>query len=103
MKKKRTPSSDTAKNKTSSANLVVSLLGQNKAVIHAAYGTFGEKFAEENRLGFHPEDILLGWRYNEQYNESTSITLRFQKDGAMDLCMIISLRDGRPLTTVADL
>lgn len=61
------------------------LLGQNKAVIHAAYGTFGEKFAEENRLGFHPEDILLGWRYNEQYNESTSITLRFQKDGAMDL------------------
>lgn len=61
------------------------LLDQNKAVIHGAYGTFGERFAEQNGLQFHPADILLGWRYNEQYDESTSVTLRFQKDGSMDL------------------
>ncbi len=61
------------------------MLDQNKAVIHGSYGTFGERFAEQNGLKFYPADILLGWRYNEQYDESTSITLRFQKDGSMDL------------------
>jgi len=60
-------------------------LSQNKVVIHAAYGSFGERFAEQNGLEFHPENILLGWRYNEQYDESTSITLRFFEDGAMDI------------------
>ena len=61
------------------------LLGQNKAVIHAAYGTLGERFAEQNGLEFHPKNILLGWQHNEQYNESTSITLRFWEDGSMDI------------------
>ena len=61
------------------------LLGQNKAVIHAAHGSFGERFAEQNGLEFHPENILLAWRYNEEYNESTSITLRFFEDGSMDI------------------
>ena len=61
------------------------LLDQNKAVIHAAYGSFGERFAEQNGLKFYPENILLGWRYNEQYNESSSITLRFYEDGSMDI------------------
>ena len=61
------------------------LLARNKAVIHAAYGSFGERFAVQNGLEFHPENILLGWRHNEQYNESVSITLRFFEDGSMDI------------------
>lgn len=61
------------------------LLDQNKAVIHAAYGSFGAEFAEQNGLELHPANILLGWRRNEKYNESYSITLRFFEDGAMDI------------------
>ena len=61
------------------------LLGKNKPVIHAAYGSFGERFAEQNGLEFQPENILLGWRRNEKYNESYGITLRFFEGGGMDI------------------
>lgn len=60
-------------------------LVKNNAVVHAAYGSLGERFAEQNGLDFHPESILLGWSRNEQYDESTSITLRFCDDGSMDI------------------
>ena len=61
------------------------LLGKNKPVIHAAYGSFGERFAEQNGLEFQPENIHLGWRRNEKYNESYGITLRFFEGGGMDI------------------
>jgi len=60
-------------------------LVKNNAVVHAAYGLLGERFAEKNGLKFRPENILLGWSRNEQYDESTSITLRFLEDGSMDI------------------
>lgn len=61
------------------------LLDQNKVVIHAAFGSFGAEFAEQNGLELYPANILLGWRRNEKCNESYSITLRFFEDGSMDI------------------
>ena len=62
-----------------------SLLDQNKPVIHAAYGSFGAEFAEQNGLKLRPANILLGWRRDEKYDESYSLTLRFLEDGTMDV------------------
>ena len=61
------------------------LLGKNKPVIHAAYGSFGERFADQNGLEFQPENILLGWRRNEDYQESVSLYLCFLEDGSMEI------------------
>ena len=61
------------------------LLCQNKVTINAAYGSIGEKIAEENGLIFHPTDILLCWEHDSRYNESVNITLRFLKNGETDI------------------
>lgn len=61
------------------------LLGKNKPVIHAAYGSFGERFADQNGLEFQPENILLAWRCNEEYEESVSLYLCFLEDGSMEI------------------
>jgi len=66
-------------------NELCELFDRNKPVIHAAYGSFGERFADQNGLEFQPENILLAWRRNEKCNESYSITLRFFRDGGMDI------------------
>ena len=61
------------------------LLGKNKPVIHAAYGSFGAEFADQNGLEFQPENILLAWRCNEEHQESVSLYLCFLEDGSMEI------------------
>ena len=61
------------------------LLGKNKPVIHAAYGSFGERFADQNGLEFQPENILLAWRCNEEHQESVNLYLCFLEDGSMEI------------------
>ena len=61
------------------------LLGRNKPVIHAAYDSYGERFADQNGLELKPANILLAWRRNEEYEESVSLYLCFLADGSMEL------------------
>lgn len=66
-------------------NELCELFDRNKPVIHAAYGSFGERFADQNGLEFQPENILLAWRRNEEYDESVSLYLCFLEDGSMEI------------------
>ena len=66
-------------------NELCELFDRNKPVIHAAYGSFGERFADQNGLEFQPENILLAWRRNEEHQESVSLYLCFLEDGSMEI------------------
>ena len=61
------------------------LLHANDVIVHAAYGSYGDAFAQDNGLRFLPENIELGWYRAEEYDESTKLILRFHEDGTMDL------------------
>lgn len=65
------------------------LLHTNDVIVHAAYGSYGDTFAQENGLRFLPENIELGWHRDEAHDESTKLVLRFYEDGTMDLLIDI--------------
>ena len=65
------------------------LLHTNDVIVHAAYGSCGDFFAQENGLRFLPENIELGWHRDEAHDESTKLVLRFYEDGTMDLLIDI--------------
>lgn len=65
------------------------LLHTNDVLVHAAYGSYGDAFAQEHGLRFLPENIELGWYRDEKYDESTKLILRFHEDGTMDLLIDI--------------
>ena len=65
------------------------LLHTNDVLIHAAYGSYGDNFAQESGLRFLPENIELGWHRDEEHDESTKLVLRFHKDGTMDILIDI--------------
>jgi hypothetical protein len=64
-------------------------LHTNNVLIHAAYGSYGDVFAQEYGLRFLPENIELGWYRDEIHDESTKLILRFYEDGTMDLLIDI--------------
>ncbi|MBQ9717689.1 MAG: hypothetical protein IJV76_06820 [Clostridia bacterium] len=64
-------------------------LHTNDVIVHAAYGSYGGTFAQENGLRFLPENIELGWHRDEAHDESTKLVLRFYEDGTMDLLIDI--------------
>lgn len=65
------------------------LLHTNGVLVHAAYGSYGDAFAQENGLRFLPENIELGWHRDEKYDESTKLILRFHEDSTMDILIDI--------------
>jgi hypothetical protein len=65
------------------------LLHTNDVIVHAAYGSYGDTFAQENGLRFWPENIELGWHRDEAHDESTKLILRFHEDGTIDLLIDI--------------
>ena len=65
------------------------LLHANDVLVCAAYGTYGDVFAQEYGLRFLPENIELGWYRDEAHDESTKLVLRFYEDGTMDLLIDI--------------
>ena len=65
------------------------LLHTNDVIVHAAYGSYGDTFAQENGLRFWPENIELGWHRDEAHDESTKLILRFHEDGTIDLLIAI--------------
>ena len=65
------------------------LLETNDVLIHAAYGSYGDAFAQEHGLRFLPMNIELGWHRDEAHDESTKLILRFHEDGTMDLLIDI--------------
>jgi len=65
------------------------LLHTNDVIVHAASGSYGDFFAQENGLWFLPENIELGWHRDEAHDESTKLVLRFYEDGTMDLLIDI--------------
>ena len=65
------------------------LLHTNDVLIHAAYGSYGDTFAQECGLRFLPENIELGWHRDEEHDESTKLVLRFHEDGTMNLLIDI--------------
>jgi len=65
------------------------LLHTNDVLVHAAYGSYGDAFAQEYGLRFLPENIELGWHRDEAHDESTKLVLRFYEDGTMDLLIDI--------------
>ena len=67
------------------ADALKTLLHTNDVLVHAAYGSYGDGFAQEHGLRFLPENIELGWYRDEKHDESTKLVLRFYEDGSMDL------------------
>ena len=65
------------------------LLHTNDVLVHAAYGSYGDAFAQEYGLRFLPENIELGWHRDEAHDESTKLVLRFYEDGTKDLLIDI--------------
>lgn len=65
------------------------LLHTNDVIVHAAYGSYGDTFAQEYGLRFWPENIELGWHRDEVHDESTKLVLRFYEDGTMDILIDI--------------
>jgi len=65
------------------------LLHTNDVIVHAAYGSYGDTFAQEYGLRFWPKNIELGWHRDEVHDESTKLVLRFFEDGTMDLLIDI--------------
>ena len=65
------------------------LLHTNDVIVHAAYGSYGDTFAQKNGLRFLPENIELGWHRDEAHDESTKLILRFHEDGTIDLLIDI--------------
>ena len=65
------------------------LLHANDVLVHAAYGSYGDAFAQECGLRFLPENIELGWHRDEEHDESTKLVLRFHEDGTMNLLIDI--------------
>ncbi|MBQ3258505.1 MAG: hypothetical protein IJA67_14025 [Oscillospiraceae bacterium] len=65
------------------------LLHANNVLVQAAYGSYGDAFAQEHGLRFLPENIELGWHRDEAHDESTKLVLRFYEDGTMDLLIDI--------------
>ena len=65
------------------------LLHTNDVLIHAAYGSYGDTFAQECGLRFLPENIELGWYRDEEHDESTKLILRFHEDGTTDILIDI--------------
>ena len=65
------------------------LLHTNDVLVHAAYGSYGDAFAQEHGLRFLPENIELGWHRDEVHDESTKLVLRFYEDGTMDILIDI--------------
>lgn len=82
MKKLYLPKSLTRIERTDSLK---TLLHANNVLIHAAYGSYGDAFAQEYGLRFLPENIELGWYRDEEHDESTKLILRFHEDGTMDI------------------
>ena len=66
-----------------------SLLHANDVLVHSAYGSYGDAFAQECGLRFLPENIELGWYRDEEHDESTKLILRFYENGAMDILIDI--------------
>ena len=65
------------------------LLHANDVLVHAAYGSYGDAFAQECGLRFLPENIELGWYRDEEHDESTKLILRFYENGTMDILIDI--------------
>ena len=65
------------------------LLHANDVLVHAAYGSYGDAFAQECGLRFLPENIELGWYRDEENDESTKLILRFYENGTMDILIDI--------------
>ena len=86
MKKLYLPKSLTRIERTDSLK---TLFHANNVLIHAAYGSYGDAFAQEYGLRFLPENIELGWYRDEIHDESTKLILRFYEDGTMDLLIDI--------------
>ena len=86
MKKLCLPKSLTRIEMTDALN---TLLHTNDVLVHAAYGSYGDDFAQEYGLRFLPENIELGWHRDEAHDESTKLVLRFYEDGTMDLLIDI--------------
>lgn len=82
MKKLCLPKSLTRIDMTDELN---TLLHANDVLVCAAYGSYGDAFAQDNGLRFLPENIELGWHRDEEYDESTKLVLRFYEDGSMDI------------------
>ena len=82
MKKLYLPKSLTRIERTDSLK---TLLHANNVLIHAAYGSYGDAFAQEHGLRYLPENIELGWYRDEEHDESTKLILRFREDGTMDI------------------
>lgn len=67
------------------------LLHENDVLVNAAYGSYGDSFAQEYGLRFLPENIELGWHRDEAHDESTKLVLCFYEDGSMNiLCDIFT-------------
>ena len=65
------------------------LLCTNDVLVHAAYGSCGDVFAQEYELRFLPENIELGWHRDDEHDESTKLILRFHEDGTTDILIDI--------------
>ena len=64
-------------------------LQSNDVLIHAAYGSYGDAFAQDCGLRFLPNNIELGWYRDEEHDESTQLILRFHAEGTMDILIEI--------------
>ena len=65
------------------------LLHTNDVLVHSAYGSYGDTFAQVYGLRFLPENIELGWHRDEVHDESTKLVLRFYEDGTTDILIDI--------------
>lgn len=74
MVKLRLPKSVTRIDMTDELN---TLFHKNDALVHAAYGSYGDTVAQNNGLRFLPENIELAWCRDEEHDESTKLVLRF--------------------------
>ena len=65
------------------------LLHANNVLVHAAFSSYGDTFAQEHGLRFLPANIELGWYRDEEHDESTKLILRFHEDGTTDILIDI--------------
>lgn len=61
------------------------LLHHNDVLVRGHYGSYGDTFARENNLRFKPKDICLGVCHRPELDERTILTLRFCKNGKMEI------------------
>jgi len=66
------------------------ILKTNNCLIRGSFDSFAERFALENDLHFRPSDFVFARHVYEAYNESTVMTIEFNRDGNVKIKESIS-------------